>query len=379
MFVRHAHSYRQQARLAITLSWIAGYTNVLTLITCGQATSHLSGSVSQLGRSFVEWNASTVTYAASLVGAFLLGACLSGALTEMGRQLRWRSIFVLPMAVEAALLAAFALLVDWESTHELSPQFAKLWLTLIPSVAMGLQNATITHISGGVVRTTHVTGVVTDLGLESSVWLLRRSGWSLGGHGRPVNPERMLLLASIVGSFMVGSGLGALAFARIPAWSMVPAVAFLMWIILQDLWNPIADIHSSKDAGGTLHEILPAEIAVFHIKAVPSRLGRRTRLPNLVSWADHLEEVVEVVVLDISELPDLDLNAALEIRALLARLQYSDQALILAGVRESHHAVLRSSGVIEALDASNILGNVELASARALNLLEERALQHQAS
>ncbi len=379
MFVKHAHSYRQQARLAITLSWIAGYTNVLTLITCGQATSHLSGSVSQLGRFLVEWKTSSVTYVVLLIAAFLFGASLSGLLTEIGRHARWQSIYVLPMAAEAALLAAFALLVDWETTHELDAEFAKLWLTLIPSAAMGLQNATITRISGGVVRTTHVTGVATDLGFESALWALRKSGWSLGGHGRHISGERMLLLSSILGSFMVGSGLGALAFAHIPGWSMLPAVAFLMWIILQDLWHPIADIHSSEDAGGTLHEVLPSAIAVFHIRSVPSRLGRRTRLPNLVGWADHLDDDVEVVVLDISELPDLDLNSALEIRALLERLRHSRQALVLAGVLESHHEILRRSGVLEALDASNIRGNLELAGARALLLLEEREERRQAS
>ncbi|MBI5362291.1 MAG: DUF1275 family protein [Planctomycetes bacterium] len=372
MFVKHAHSHTQQARLAITLSWIAGYTNILTLITCGQATSHMSGSVSQLGRDVVEWRVGSGAYVAALLTAFLLGAALSGLLTELARFARWRSIYVLPMAAEALMLAVFALLVDWEMVQELDPHYAKLWLTLIPAAAMGLQNATITRIRGGVVRPTHVTGVATDLGLESGLWILRKLGWTLGRHGTQLTAERLLLLLSIVGSFMVGSGLGALAFAHIPAWSMVPAVAFLLWIILQDVWHPIGDIHSSADAGGTYHEILPAEIAVFHVKAGRRATGRRTRMPNLVSWADHLEECVQIVVLDIAEVPDLDLNSALEVRALMDRLEESDQALVLAGVRTKHHALLRSSGVLEALDAKNILGNLDLASARALLLLEER-------
>lgn len=375
LFVKHAHSYTQQARLAITLSWIAGYTNILTLITCGQATSHMSGSVSQLGRDLVEWRVEGGAYVVALLTAFLLGAGLSGLLTEIGRHARWQSIYVLPMAAEALMLAVFALFVDWEMVQALDPDYAKLWLTLIPAAAMGLQNATITRISGGVVRTTHVTGVATDLGLESGLWILRRLGWTLGRHGTHLTAERLLLLLSIVGSFMVGSGLGALAFAHFPAWSMVPAVAFLLWIILQDVWHPIGDIHSSADAGGQYHEILPAQIAVFHIKAPKRTVGRRTRMPNLVSWADHLEDDVEIVVLDIAEVPELDLNSALEIRALMSRLEQSEQALVLAGVQTSHHALLRSSGVLEALDAKNILGNLDLASARALLLLEERDAQ----
>lgn len=371
LFVKHAHTPKQQARLAITLSWIAGYTNILTLITCGQATSHISGTMSQLGRDFAEGRLRSATYVIALLAAFLLGAALSGFLTELGRRLRWRSIYVLPMAVEAVMLALFALFVDWEMAEQLDPDYAKLWLTVIPSAAMGLQNATITRISGGVVRTTHVTGVTTDLGLEGGQWLLRRLERKKETRSVPVSGERLLLLLSIVGSFAVGSGLGALAFAHFPAWSMIPAVAFLLWIILQDVFHPIGDIRSSAEAGGEYHEVLPAEIAVFHVKAPARRGGRKTRMPDLVSWADHLGKDVEIVVLDIAEFPDLDPNSALEIRALIQRLAKTEQQLVLAGVQTSHHESLRTAGVEDALDAANILGNLDLASARALNLLEE--------
>jgi len=33
MFVAQAHSFVQQARLAITLAWVAGYTNIIALLT----------------------------------------------------------------------------------------------------------------------------------------------------------------------------------------------------------------------------------------------------------------------------------------------------------------------------------------------------------
>ncbi len=38
MFISKAHTFKQQARLAITLAWVAGYTNVITLITLGATT-----------------------------------------------------------------------------------------------------------------------------------------------------------------------------------------------------------------------------------------------------------------------------------------------------------------------------------------------------
>ncbi len=54
MFVAQAQSFTQQARLAITLAWIAGYTNIITIMACGTVTSHASGTTSNLGRDVVE-------------------------------------------------------------------------------------------------------------------------------------------------------------------------------------------------------------------------------------------------------------------------------------------------------------------------------------
>ena len=54
MLVSQAHSFVQQGRLAITLAWVAGYTNILTILTCGTVTSHISGTTSNLGRDVAE-------------------------------------------------------------------------------------------------------------------------------------------------------------------------------------------------------------------------------------------------------------------------------------------------------------------------------------
>ena len=166
MFSGQAHSFVQQARLAISLSWIAGYTNALTVLTCHQVTSHMTGPVSELGIDIAKGDWSRAAYLSGVVVMFLAGAFASGVMTEWGRVRRYPSIYVLPMIVEALLLAVFALLVDWQALGQLAPENAQVWLTFLPAFAMGLQNATITRISGGVVRTTHVTGVITDLGLE---------------------------------------------------------------------------------------------------------------------------------------------------------------------------------------------------------------------
>src|SRR5690348_15435131 len=109
MFVTQAHSFTQQARLAITLAWVAGYTNIITIITCGTVTSHISGTASNLGHYIVELSWSLAAYSLFLLLTFVLGAMISGLSTELARRRGWESIYVLPIALETVLLAAFAL------------------------------------------------------------------------------------------------------------------------------------------------------------------------------------------------------------------------------------------------------------------------------
>lgn len=377
MFARQAHTFRQQARLSITLSWIAGYTNILTILLCGQVTSHVTGTASQLGLDVAEGRWNPAAYMATLLTVFALGAAASGALTELGRRRRWASIYVLPMAVECVLLAAFALLVDWNAIGDLGAEDAALWLTLLPSLAMGLQNATITRISGGVVRTTHITGVLTDLGHETAIWALRRRD---GAHPVPdqgtfASGWRLLLLASIVLSFAFGSGVGTLAFDHFPRWSMVPAFAFLLWIVGVDLWHPIAATRSNKDAGGDLHAALPEGVSVFHVTAEAARFGRRVLMPDMSLWADRLDASVRVVVLDVAGVETLDTDGMTELQVLARRLVSRGRSLVLAGVTPKRYAKLLEAGVLETVDVTNVCSDLELAAAHAIHLLDAKAVR----
>lgn len=363
MFRAQAHSFQQQARLAISLSWIAGYTNALTILTCGQVTSHLSGTVSQLGVEAAELRWDTTGYLLGLVAMFLCGAFAAGVLVELGRVRRLQSIYVLPMVVEALLLAMFALLVDWQATAQLHVADAHVWLTFLPSFAMGLQNATITRISGGVVRTTHVTGVVTDLGLELSKLTFRGIGRGRRITAQRANQDlwRVLLLASILVSFAFGAGLGTLAFDSFEAWSMAPAVAFLAFLMLQDLLVPIAavELRAGDHAG-------PAVVALYHAEPPPG--AARWRLPDLATWAASLHDHVRVLVLDLAGLGPMGERSALELRGLLLHLREEGRFLVLAGVGNAQLATLQGAGVLMDFDADDLCSDLSAAALRAERL-----------
>lgn len=367
MFQAQAHSFQQQARLAISLSWIAGYTNALTLLTCGQVTSHLSGTVSQIGVDVAELRWSSTSYLVGLLGMFLLGAFASGAMTEFGRMRRMQSIYVLPMVVEAVALGLFALLVDWQATANLQTDNARVWLTFLPSFAMGLQNATITRISGGVVRTTHVTGVVTDLGLELSKLLFGRGGRGRRHSVRATQDRwRALMLASILLSFALGAGLGALAFDFFEALSMVPAVAFLCFLMVQDLLVPIAPV----DLRPGTHDGPPI-VAIYHAEA--PRDGRRFRLPDLSVWAHGLDDHVHVIVLDLADLGAMGERSALELRSLMLHLRDEGRYLVLAGVGAQQLTTLQNAGVLLDFDADDLCQDLPTALQRGERLTEALA------
>ncbi|MBX3359085.1 MAG: DUF1275 family protein [Phycisphaeraceae bacterium] len=388
MFVGQAHSFVQQARLAVTLAWVAGYTNLIAILVCGSVTSHVSGTTSNLGRDMAEGMLGSgdawplAGYAVFLLGTFLLGAVLSGVMTELGRRRGWESIYVLPMAAEAALLLVFAVGVEQVGPAGAMVGAGHYWMTGVASAAMGLQNATITRISSGVVRTTHVTGVVTDLGLELVQfvwWLVDRPRDVPPGSMRSLvrglrthpTPRRLVLLASIIGSFAFGAFLGTLIHWAEPRLAMIPPVLFLVWIVYQDLVRPIAEIQPSDLISNGTVGGLPGELAVFHLKKDATRKGTVHRLPNLVGWAERLPKAARVVILDLGDVTRLDSNAALELRTVLTAFRSEQRRLVLAGLSGEQYEQLRQAGAAGVIDPTSVCADLELAVARGLVLLEE--------
>lgn len=385
MFVAQAHSFTQQARLAITLAWVAGYTNILAILACDTVVSHASGTTSNLGRDIAEGRWSAAGFAIFLLITFLSGAMLSAVTTEWGRRRAWESIYIAPILFQAFMLAVFALGLEFipRSTLDGSAgvsQWTRFAVIGTASAAMGLQNATITRISNGVVRTTHVTGVLTDLGLElvQLLWWVRDRARDIppgsvrdlerGLHTHPT-ARRLALLVSIIGSFALGAGLGTLAFDHIPRWAMFPPVLFLLWIVYQDAVTPIAEIEPSIALGSAEELNLPVGLGVFHLNKDRARRGKIHRMPNLLAWIDRLPASTKVVVLDLDQVTQLDANAAMELRAALTRLAHQGRRMVIAGLNGEQYEQLRRAGAGELLDPMSVCPDLELAVARGMNLL----------
>jgi uncharacterized membrane protein YoaK (UPF0700 family) len=246
MLSANAHSFRLKSRLAISLSWIAGFTNAVTLISFAQVVSHQTGNSTHvalaIGRLILGQSgaAGDVIDFSFLLASFLAGAMYSGIMTEGARRAGWKSQYTLPMAVEAFLLLIFTVLLHHRSLQNPS-EHSKLWYSIgIAAFAMGLQNATITRISGAVVRTTHLTGVITDFGLESIHLLLWWADRIKRAPSRPpslrirhVHPSanRLILLASIFFSFLFGAILGTITFTRFGSFALLAPITWIALLV----------------------------------------------------------------------------------------------------------------------------------------------------
>ena len=179
---------------AITLAGAAGFINVVVLGFFHVPVSHMTGAVSRLSMDLAEPNLADLRVVLSILGGFLAGAVLSGVVIG-GRKLVPGRRYGVALLTEAGVLALSTALL--QRGHPLGISLA--------AMACGIQNAMASSYYGLVLRTTHVTGIVTDIGVMLGHWLRHRR----------IRLWKLLLLTSILGGFFGGGVVGAAAYARI--------------------------------------------------------------------------------------------------------------------------------------------------------------------
>ena len=199
----------------------AGFINTVVVLLGAPPVTHLTGSATRLSVDLGRGDRADALFVAGLAGAFVLGAALSGVIIGSSTLRLGRRYGVAVMA-EAALIGAAAAVIG----SSLVPG------VLLAAGAAGLQNAMASSYRNLIVRTTHVTGLLTDLGFMA--------GQRLGGHR--VAPWRFALVGSLVLAFVGGGVLGVAAQERldadalwIPAGGMaIGGAAYFAWRLLRN-------------------------------------------------------------------------------------------------------------------------------------------------
>jgi uncharacterized membrane protein YoaK (UPF0700 family) len=234
-------STQANMRLGVVLSFVAGATNAGGFLAVGRYTSHMTGIVSSVADDLVLGRVAVALTGTLCLLAFVMGAMCTALLVNWGFQHRLRSSYSLPLLVESGALLMFGLFGS--RLNSMATIFLPLTVVLLCFI-MGLQNAVITKISKAEIRTTHITGLVTDLGIElGKLFYINKAGLQT-----PVRADRtrLRLQLRLISSFFVGSLMGALGFKYGGYITTLPLAVLLWTLCLRPLLDDLR--HLSGEA-----------------------------------------------------------------------------------------------------------------------------------
>lgn len=208
--------------LAGLLSLIAGALNAAGFLIAGAFTANMTGNISAFADNIANGSVLISATFAGLIAAFICGAYIAALMIQTGERRRLRSIYAWAIAIEACILLLLA------AALALIPAGAQEGFIVVAlSFVMGLQNAVTTMISRARVRTTHVSGMATDIGIELAAL-------SAGPKPRQEALPKLSLHGLTLASFTVGGICGALLLGMVGYWVFTIAAAMLLLIGLPE-------------------------------------------------------------------------------------------------------------------------------------------------
>ncbi|MEI6892596.1 MAG: YoaK family protein [Pontiella sp.] len=203
---------------SFVLALIAGFINAIGLLGFNhQAVSHLSGTATIIGTGLIQADFAKVSHLLMVLFSFLVGAALSGFFLRSGALKLGRNYSRL-LCLQAALLLGAIYFFSKNVSYGL----------YLATSACGLQNALVTTYSGAIIRTTHITGIVTDLGIMIGARF----------RGEPFDQRKALLFLLIISGFILGGSLGAYFYRFLEFKALfVPVILCLLLALLYSIYT----------------------------------------------------------------------------------------------------------------------------------------------
>lgn len=223
---RRSRSINRQ--LGAILAFVAGATNAGGFLAVQRYTSHMTGIISAIADDLATGGLGLALAGFASLLAFVAGAACTALTINWARRRRLHGAYALALMVEAALLLLFGILgANLASFAHLVVPATVLLLCFI----MGLQNAIITKISQAEIRTTHMTGVVTDLGIEIGRLLYwNRSRDANAVHFVRANRDKLFIHTMVLSLFFLGGLIGAYGFKRFGFSVTIPLACVLLLV-----------------------------------------------------------------------------------------------------------------------------------------------------
>eukprot|EP00931_Biecheleriopsis_adriatica_P095039 TRINITY_DN6866_c0_g2_i2.p1 TRINITY_DN6866_c0_g2~~TRINITY_DN6866_c0_g2_i2.p1 ORF type:complete len:448 (-),score=102.08 TRINITY_DN6866_c0_g2_i2:40-1383(-) len=229
------------------LSACAGMVNSIAFLTAGSFVSHITGSVSKVGLRAQAGESAEALQSLSLLLCFMSGSMVSGFFIKRSTVKIGNAGYGFALTVNS-LLQVIALVC-----HAYDER----------AFASGLQNGMATSYSGAVIRTTHMTGIATDIGIITGrhimAFIQRRLGKLHAVADSDAGDVRKLaLLLLLMVSFFSGILLGGLltdaagVFALlVPATiSLVAGVSYMLYrrfgLGMKGLLQPLSPVASAS-------------------------------------------------------------------------------------------------------------------------------------
>ena len=213
---------KHNLQIASILSLVAGIVNIVGLVSLTQLTTNVTGHFAHFIHNLAKLEISEALLFCIYILAFLCGAIISSIFIEFEKRDKKINVFLFPILLESFTLIIVSLLNDFHIGS------LNMSITLL-LFAMGIQNSFVTKVSNAVVRTTHLTGLFTDLGIEISQLMF--------AHNRGLIhniKSRIKLRLYIIAFFFTGGILGYYLFTIFGLNSLMFASTILLLALLFD-------------------------------------------------------------------------------------------------------------------------------------------------
>jgi uncharacterized membrane protein YoaK (UPF0700 family) len=210
-------------KIASLLSFVAGMVNVVGFLSVQRLTTNVTGHFAFLVDEVYKLDLAEAAIFFLYIFFFFLGSFCSNLVIEIMSRRSERLVYVIPAIIEMLILAALA----FTGHHLVSDNPDVIAFSLL--FAMGLQNSLVTSISNAQVRTTHLTGLFTDLGIELSQLFFFKE-----------NEQRKKLFASIrlrstiISFFFLGGIAGGIGYSKVGLMTLLITALFLLSGLIYD-------------------------------------------------------------------------------------------------------------------------------------------------
>ena len=203
--------------IASLLSFVAGLVNVVGFFSVQKLTTNVTGHFAFFIDEVFKLNFENAFHLALFVIFFLLGAFFANFMVETYSRIRESQIYIFPIITEALILSIIA----FSGTYLIKESPDTIAFSLL--FAMGMQNSLVTSISKSIVRTTHLTGLFTDMGIELSQLFFYKDKF----HKRRLVKSIKLRL-TIISMFFAGGVSGGILFEQFGIKSLILGSVILL-------------------------------------------------------------------------------------------------------------------------------------------------------